>query len=172
MKEVVPRDTIESRNLYIRGQKVMLDKDLAELYGVETRVMNQAVKRNMKRFPKDFMFQLDETETEKLVSQNVMPHKKYFGGSQPYAFTEEGIAMLSGILNSDRAINVNIEIMRASVRIRKMITSNASLAKKVKALEKKYNEQFRVVFEAIYNLMDASEKKTIRRIGFSGGKER
>jgi len=167
MKEVVPLDTIESRILYIRGQKVMLGKDLAELYGVETRVLNQSVKRNMKRFPKDFMFQLDETETEKLVSQNVMPHKKYFGGSQPYAFTEQGIAMLSGILNSDRAINVNVEIMRAFVRIRKMLISNASLARKVKALEKKYDEQFRVVFEAIYSLMDASEKKTNKKIGFN-----
>jgi hypothetical protein len=169
MIELIPLDTIESRILFIRGQKVMLSAHLAELYGVETRALNQAVRRNTKRFPKDFMFQLNESETDKLVSQNVIPHKKYFGGSRPYAFTEQGIAMLSGILNSDRAVNVNIEIMRAFIRLRKMLVTNTVLARKIKALEKKYDEQFKVVFEAIYNLMDASEKKTNRKIGFKRG---
>lgn len=165
MNEIIPLNTIEGRIIYIRGHKVMLSAHLAELYGVETRVLNQAVKRNMKRFPKDFMFQLNNTETEKLVSQNVIPHKKYFGGSLPYAFTEQGIAMLSGVLNSDRAVRVNVEIMRAFVRLRKMLVSNAALARKLKSLEKKYDEQFRVVFEAIYKLMEAPEKKQ-RQIGF------
>lgn len=165
MNEIIPLNTIEGRIIYIRGHKVMLSAHLAELYGVETRVLNQAVKRNMKRFPKDFMFQLNNTETEKLVSQNVIPHKKYFGGSLPYAFTEQGIAMLSGVLNSDRAVRVNVEIMRAFVRLRKMLVSNAALARKLKSLEKKYDEQFRVVFEAIYKIMEAPEKKQ-RQIGF------
>jgi hypothetical protein len=165
MNEIIPLDTLEKRILFLRGQKVMLSAHLAELYGVETRVLNQAVKRNMKRFPKDFKFQLTESEIEKLVSQNVIPHKKYFGGARPYAFTEQGIAMLSGILNSDRAINVNIEIMRAFIRLRKMLGSNAALAHKVKALEKKYDKQFAVVFEAIYKLMAPPEKKQ-KKIGF------
>ncbi len=170
MNEIIPLDTIESRILFIRGKKVMLSAHLAELYGVETRVLNQAVRRNAKRFPDDFMFQLNELETEKLVSQNVIPHKKYFGGSRPYAFTEQGIAMLSGVLNSDRAISVNVEIMRAFVRLRKMLISNAALARRLKALEKKYDKQFAVVFEAIYRLMDPPDKKQ-RKIGFKREKE-
>ena len=141
----------------------MLSSHLAELYGVQTRALNQAVRRNAKRFPDDFMFQLDGPETEKLVSQ-----KKYFGGSLPYAFTEQGIAMLLGVLNSDRAVRVNIEIMRAFIRIRKMLASNARLARKIKALEKKYDEQFRIVFEAIYKLMEPPEKKK-GKIGFGRG---
>jgi len=99
MHEIIPMEAIERRILFVRGQKVMLSAHLAELYGVETRILNQAVKRNEKRFPEDFMFQLSSSETEKLVSQNVIPHKKYLGGSLPYAFTEQGTAMLSSILN-------------------------------------------------------------------------
>ena len=154
MTEIISLDIIEKRILFIRGHKVMLSAHLAELYAVETRVLNQAVRRNMKRFPEDFMFHLNESETEKLVSQNVIPHKKYFGGSNPYAFTEQGVAMLSGVLNSDRAISVNIEIMRAFIRLRKMLTSNTALARKIKSLETKYDEQFKAVFEAIYRLME------------------
>ncbi len=108
---------------------------------------------------------LNESETEKLVSQNVIPHKMYFGGSNPYAFTEQGVAMLSGVLNSDRAVSVNIEIMRAFIRLRKMLTSNTALARKIKSLEKKYDEQFKAVFEAIYRLME-QPKKPERDIGF------
>ena len=167
MSNVSKFNAIESKILFIRGLKIMLSADLAELYGVETRTLNQAVKRNIKRFPSDFMFQLNESETKRLVSQNVIPNKKYFGGSLPYAFTEQGIAMLSGILNSDRAISVNIEIMRTFVRIRKMLISNTALARKLKALENKYDEQFKVVFEAIYSLMDTTEKKNKRKIGFN-----
>ena len=147
----------------------MLSAHLAELYDVETRVLNQAVRRNMKRFPEDFMFQLTESEAEMLVSQNVIPHKKYFGGSCPYAFTEQGIAMLSGVLNSNRAVSVNIEIMRAFIRLRKMLASNAALARKIKALEKKYDEQFAVGFKAIYKLMAPPEEKQ-RKICFKRDK--
>ncbi|UCH45282.1 MAG: ORF6N domain-containing protein [Nitrospiraceae bacterium] len=157
---------IESKILLIRNQKVMLSAHLAELYDVETRVLNQAVKRNIKRFPGDFMFRLKASEVESLVSQNVIPHKKYFGGSLPYAFTEQGVAMLSGILNSDRAIQVNIAIMRTFVRLRWMIASHKDLARKLSSLERKYDSQFRIVFEAIKELMAPPAKKK-RKIGFN-----
>ena len=167
MNNIIQSDSIESKIHFIRGLKIMLSADLAELYGVETRTLNQAVKRNIKRFPLDFMFQLNKLETERLVSQNVIPHKKHFGGSLPYAFTEQGIAMLSGILNSDHAVSVNIEIMRTFVRIRKILISNTALARKLKALEKEYDKQFKIVFEAIYSLMDSSETRKKRKIGFN-----
>ena len=138
---------------------------MADLYNVETRVLNQAVKRNISRFPEDFMFQLNSTEAERLVSQNVIPHKKYFGGTLPYAFTEQGVAMLSSVLNSERAIQVNIEIMRAFVRLRRILASHADLARKLEALEKKYDAQFKVVFDAIRELMKPPESKK-RPIGF------
>ena len=144
----------------------MLDKDLADLYGVETRVLNQAVKRNIKRFPDDFMFRLSRAEAEELSRSQIVILKrgqniKYL----PYVFTENGVAMLSSILKSDRAIAVNIQIMRTFTKIRKMLASNAQLARKLKTLEKKYDEQFKVVFEAIRALMSPLEK-TRKRIGF------
>ncbi len=172
MDEIILQELIERKIYFIRGQKVMLNKDLAELYEVETKILNQAVKRNIKRFPADFMFQLTKEEFAAQRSQIVTFEKgkgrypKYL----PYMFTEQGIAMLSTVLNSERAILVNIEIMRAFVRIRKMITSNAALARKVRALEKKYDDQFAVVFKAIYKLMDAPEKKQ-RKIGFKRDEE-
>jgi len=163
----VPPERIERSILLIRGQKVMLSVHLAELYDVETRALNQAVKRNIIRFPQDFMFQLSEAEAQQLVSQNVIPHKKYFGGSLPYAFTEQGVAMLSSVLNSETAIKVNIEIMRAFVRLRRMLASHADLARKLEALEKKYDAQFKIVFDAIRQLMAPSEPQPPkRRIGF------
>jgi hypothetical protein len=165
MKALIPLEVIEQRILLIRGQKVMLSTHLAELYDVETRVLNQAVKRNISRFPEDFMFQLNISEAEQLVSQNVIPHKKYFGGSLPYAFTEQGVAMLSSVLNNERAINVNIEIMRTFVRLRRILASHAGLARKLDALEKKYDAQFKVVFDAIRELMKPPESKK-RPIGF------
>jgi hypothetical protein len=165
MKTLIPLEVIERRILLIRGQKVMLSTHLAELYDVETRVLNQAVKRNISRFPEDFMFQLNTSEAEQLVSQNVIPHKKYFGGSLPYAFTEQGVAMLSSVLNSERAIKVNIEIMRAFVRLRRILASHADLARKLEALEKKYDAQFSIVFEAIREMMKPPESKK-RPIGF------
>lgn len=165
MKALVPLEVIEQRILLIRGQKVMLSTHLAELYNVKTRVLNQTVKRNISRFPEDFMFQLNLSEAEQLVSQNVIPHKKYFGGSLPYAFTEQGVAMLSSVLNSERAIKVNIEIMRAFVRLRQLLSSNRELAKRLDELERKYDAQFRVVFDAIRELMRHPEPKK-RPIGF------
>lgn len=161
----LPAEIIEKRILLIRGQKVMLSLHLAELYDVETRALNQAVKRNAERFPGDFMFQLTEAEVEILVSQNVIPHKKYFGGSLPYAFTEQGVAMLSSVLRSERAIRVNIDIMRAFVKLRELLATQKDLARKLNELEKKYDSQFRVVFDAIRQLMQPPEKPK-REIGF------
>ena len=167
MKALIPLEVIEQRILLIRGQMVMLSTHLAELYNVETRFLNQAVKRNISRFPGDFMFQLNSTESERLVSQNVIPHKKYFGGALPYAFTEQGVAMLSGVLNSERAIKVNIEIMRAFVRLRQILASNKELAKRLDELEKKYDAQFKLVFDAIRQLMAPPEPEPPKkRIGF------
>jgi hypothetical protein len=136
----------------------MLDADLAKLYGVETRVLIQAVKRNRRRFPADFMFQLPAKEVEFLRSQIVIS-KKGRGGRRyrPYAFTGQGIAMLSSVLHSERAIRVNIEIMRTFVRLRRMLASNEELARKLDALEKKYDVQFKVVFDAIRRLMTPPE---------------
>jgi hypothetical protein len=171
MTEIIPAERIERKIYIIRRQKVMLSTDLAELYGVEPKVLVQAIKRNNERFPADFMFQLTNQEFKDLKSQFVTSS---WGGTRranPYAFTEQGVAMLSCVLRSKRAVRVNIEIMRTFVRLRKMLVSNTALAHKLKALEKKYDEQFRVVFEAIYQLMDASETKTNKKIGFKREKE-
>ncbi len=165
MKSLVPMEAIEQKILLIRGEKVMLSPHLAELYKVETRTLNQAVKRNSERFPEDFMFQLKPEEAEWLVSQNVIPHRKHFGGSLPYAFTEQGVAMLSSVLNSRRAIEVNIMVVRTFVKLRKMIASHKDLTRKLSELEKKYDGQFQVVFEAIRQLI-AVEEKPKRKIGF------
>jgi hypothetical protein len=156
---------VERNILLIRGHRVMLDTDLAKLYGVPTKVLNQAVKRNVTRFPVDFMFQLTNEETTALRSQIVTSKSR--GGRQyrPYAFTEQGVAMLSSILHSERAIQVNIAIMRAFVQLREMISSNKGLARRLNELEKKYDSQFRVVFEAIRELMAEPEPK-VKRIGF------
>jgi hypothetical protein len=144
----------------------MLDADLAGLYGVTTKRLNEQVRRNRSRFPEDFMFQLTSTEAASLRSQ-IATSKKGRGGRRyaPYVFTEQGVAMLSTVLNSERAIQVNIEIMRAFVHLRQMLASNAQLAGKLNALEKKYDSQFRVVFEAIRELMTPPESKK-RKIGF------
>jgi len=142
----------------------MLDKDLAQLYGVETRVLNQAVKRNIARFPQDFMFQLTKQEAESLVSQSVIPSIKSLGGYLPYAFTEQGVAMLSSVLNSERAIHVNIQIMRAFVQFKRMLSTNRDLRRKIEAMEKKYDRQFAIVFEAIKRLLEPA--KPTRAIGF------
>ena len=162
---LVPSERIERSILLIRGQKVMLSTDLAELYQVEPRVLVQAVKRNIARFPEDFMFQLTEEEFSNLKSQIVISSWGGLRRARPYAFTEQGVAMLSSVLRSKRAIQVNIEIMRAFVRLRRMLASHADLARKLEALEKKYDAQFRVVFEAIRELMRPPEPKK-RPIGF------
>ena len=149
----------------MRSQRVMFAQDLAELYGVETKVLMQAVMRNIDRFPQDFLFQLTNQEFTNLKSQFVTSS---WGGIRklPYAFTEQGVAMLSSVLRSPRAVAVNIEIMRAFVRMRALIDTNRELAKKLAALEAKYDKQFKGVFQAIYDLMDDDEKKPKRKIGF------
>ena len=143
----------------------MLDADLATLYEVETRVLTQAVKRNMDRFPEDFMFQLNKDEFEHLRSQTVTSS---WGGRRypPYAFTEQGVAMLSSVLRSDRAVQVNVEIMRSFVRLRQMLASNKKLAQQLNELEQKYDEQFGIVFDAIRQLMTPPDPKQKRPIGF------
>ncbi|PYS57368.1 MAG: DNA-binding protein, partial [Acidobacteria bacterium] len=145
---------VERRILLIRGQKVMLDADLAELYGVPTKSLNLAVKRNAERFPEDFMFQLTGDEAAGLrfhfeTSKSGRGGRRY----RPYAFTEQGVAMLSSVLRSLRAVQVNIAIMRTFVRLREMLLSHADLARKLAALENKYDAQFKVVFDAIRELM-------------------
>lgn len=164
-QSLIPVDKIEKAILLVRRQKVMLDADLAGLYGVETRVLVQAVKRNLERFPEDFMFQLSREEFAVLRSQSVTSSD--WGGRRypPYAFTEQGVAMLSSVLRSQRAIQVNIEIMRAFIRLRQILASHAELARKLDALEKKYDAQFKDVFEAIRQLMAPPEQKR-RAIGF------
>jgi len=149
----------------IRGERVILDADLATLYDVATKVLLQAVKRQIERFPPDFMFQLTKEEFDILRSQFVTSSQ--WGGRRypPFAFTEQGVAMLSSVLNSPRAIAVNIEIMRAFIMLRRMLASHADLARKLEALEKKYDAQFKVVFDAIRKLMASPEPKR-RRIGF------
>ncbi len=163
--EILNTESIEQLIYIIRGQKVMLSPHLAELYGVETRVLVQAVKRNIERFPKDFMFQLSDEEFSNLKSQIVISS---WGGSRrakPYAFTEQGVAMLSSVLRSKRAVQVNIEIMRAFVRIRQMLSANKDLERRFDALEERYDEQFKVVFDAIRALMEQPEKPR-KKIGF------
>ncbi|HOO44770.1 MAG TPA: ORF6N domain-containing protein [Deltaproteobacteria bacterium] len=159
-----PGAVIERRIYSIRGHKVLLDLDIAELYGVETKVFTQAVKRNRNRFPDDFMFQLTREEYEILRSQIVTSS---WGGRRylPYAFTEQGVAMLSSILRSHRAIAVNIEIMRAFVKLREMVSTHKKLAAKLEELEQKYDEQFKVVFDVLHQLLDVPQK-THKRIGF------
>ncbi len=164
-KSIIPIDRIENIILFLRGQKVILDRDLAQLYGVTTGNLNKAVKRNLDRFPQDFMFQLTQEEYKSLRFQFGILEKGRHAKYLPYAFTEQGVAMLSGVLNSPRAVQVNIEIMRAFVRLRQMLLSHAELARKLETLEKKYDAQFKVVFEAIRQLM-APPIKPKRKIGF------
>jgi hypothetical protein len=167
---MIPAERIAQTILLIRGHRVILDEHLAVLYEVEVKVLNQAVKRNLERFPADFMFQLTHEEAGLLRSQTVTlekgrgRHRKYL----PYAFTEQGVAMLSSVLRSPRAVSVNIEIMRAFVRLREVLSSHADLARKLAQLEGKYDKQFRVVFDAIRQLM-APPKSSARKIGFRSG---
>lgn len=163
---LIPIERIENSIHFIRGEKVMLDSDLAQLYEVETKTLNRAVKRNLTRFPHDFMFQLTAPEAE-ILRYQIGTSKLTRGGRRylPNVFTEQGVAMLSSVLNSERAVLVNIDIMRTFVKLRQMLTSNSELASKLKELESKYDQQFRVVFTAIRQLMTPSLPKT-RPIGF------
>jgi hypothetical protein len=144
----------------------MLDSDLAELYSVKPIRLREQVKRNRARFPEDFMFQLTDGEVDIMVSQNAIPSRQHLGGSLPYVFTQEGVAMLSSVLRSDRAVTVNIAIMRAFVKLREMLATHKDLAQKLDALEKKYDRQFKVVFDAIRQLMKPEVPPKERRIGF------
>ncbi len=162
---LIPLEHIEHAIYMIRGQNVMLDRDLAALYGVETRVLNQAVKRNLKRFPDDFMLVLSREEIRN-ISQIVICSDAIKHARNVYAFTEQGVAMLSGLLHSDRAIEVNIAIMRTFVKLRRMLEDHATLARKLVEIEKKYDDQFRVVFEVLDELMTPPEPKR-KQIGFS-----
>ncbi len=166
-QNLIPARRIESAILMARGQRVLLDRDLATLYGVETRVLNQAVRRNRARFPSDFMYELTRTEILRMSQIVISPEGK---GALKYsksvfAFTEQGVAMLSSVLNSSRAVRVNIEIMRAFVRLREILAANTDLSRKLAALEQKYDGQFKVVFSAIRSLM-AEKAKPRREMGF------
>jgi len=162
---LVPLERIERAIIVVRGEKVMLDSDLAEIYGVETKRINEQVRRNFTRFPSDFMFQLTAEEWESLRSQFATlkrgEHRKYL----PYAFTEHGALMLANVLNSERAAQTSVQVVRAFVKLRQMLASNAELARKLAAMEKKYDAQFKVVFDAIRQLMSPPEKPK-REIGF------
>jgi hypothetical protein len=158
---------IEESIVSIRGQRVMLDEDLAALYGVSTKRLNEQVKRNRARFPVDFMFQLGAAEVIRLRSQSATSNGRGGRRTAPHVFTEQGVAMLSSVLHSPRAIQVNIEIMRAFVRLRHVLAGHKELAGKLAELEKRYDGHFRIVFEAIEQLM-AEEAKPKRRIGFGG----
>ncbi len=192
---LIPAERIERRILLVRGQKVLLDFQLAELYEVETKALNQAVKRNLERFPEDFMFQLSEEEAEAILRSQIVtscsdeqpkPLKtkgvstnlksqivtsswdENYGGRRflPYAFTEQGVAMLSSVLRSPRAVQVNIAIMRTFVQLRQLLSSHADLAKKLASLESKYDQQFKAVFDAIRELMEPPTAAQKREIGF------
>jgi hypothetical protein len=163
--DLIAVEDIARKIFILRGQKIMLDSDLAQLYHVETRVLIQAVKRNIERFPGDFMFQLGKEEFDNLTSQIVMSS---WGGRRtlPYAFTEQGVAMLSSVLRSEQAIKVNIMIMRAFVKLRELIFSNKELATKIDELGKKYDRQFLLIFETIQRLMKPLNDKSSSQIGF------
>jgi ORF6N domain len=162
----IPTAAIEKRIFLLRGQKVMLSTNLAELYGVEPKVLVQAVKRNIDRFPEHFMFQLSDEEFENLKSQIVTSSWGGLRRARPYAFTEQRVAMLSSVLRSKRAVQVNVEIMRAFVRLRELLARHQELANKLGELEKKYDAQFKVVFDAIRNLMAPSQPRNRKQIGF------
>jgi hypothetical protein len=161
----VPARRVEQAILVVRGHRVLLSADLATLYGVEPRSLIQAVKRNLDRFPDDFLFQLTKDEYRILKSQSVISSWGGARRSSPYAFTEQGVAMLSSVLRSKRAAQVNVEIMRTFVRLRRVLAENAGLARRLDELEKKYDVQFRVVFDAIRKLMQPPAPRK-RRIGF------
>ena len=164
---LIPDDIIENKIFFIRGKKVMLDRDLAVLYGVETRTLNQSVRRNKSRFPVDFMFHLKNQEMKIWMSQIVISKsEKKSLRRKPAAFTEQGVAMLSSVLRSKRAIQVNIQIIRTFTKLRELIATNKELREKIEKMERTYDQQFQVVFEAIKQLLAPPAKPT-RKIGFN-----
>jgi len=175
---LIPTERIAARIMLMREEKVMLDFHLAELYGIETRALKQAVKRNMERFPSDFMFELNEDEMNKLVSQNVIPSKGQLGGAVPYAFTEPGVAMLSSILKTQTAVSVNIAIMRTFVKLRKMMFNYKDIIKWLSDMERKigeHDDKIVLIFEYLKQFeqtkMLESEQQNRPKIGFKQGKE-
>ena len=162
---IIPIERIERSILLIRGEKVMLDLDLATIYGMTTKVLNQAVKRNASRFPSDFMFQLTESEKAEVVTNCDHLARLKFSPYLPFAFTEHGALMLANVLNSESAVNTSVMVVRAFVKLRQMLGTNAELSRKLDAMEKKYDAQFKVVFDAIRQLMSPSAKPK-REIGF------
>jgi hypothetical protein len=165
MPNLIPAEVIERRIFLIRGEKVMIDRDLAQLYGVETKVLNQAVRRNKDRFPDNFMFQLTKQERDEVVTICDHLSDLKFSYQMPYAFTEQGVAMLSSVLRSKRAIQVNIQIMNTFVALRRMLADNKALAQRLDELERKYDAQFKVVFDALRKLI-APPDPPKRPIGF------
>lgn len=167
---LIPSERIEKSILLIRGKKVMIDADLAELYKVETKNLVKAVKRNLDLFPDDFMFQLTDQEVTRLRFQIGTSNGRGGRRYHPYVFTEQGVAMLSSVLRSKRAVAVNVEIMRAFVKLRELISSHSALAKKIAELEKRYDHRFKVVFDAIFELMNPPKPRS-EKIGFQLGDE-
>lgn len=164
---LIDEETLVSKIFVIRSKKIMLDRDLANLYGVETRTLNQSVKRNIERFPEDFMFQLTKPEFENWKSQIVISKKERMGLRKiPLAFTEQGVSMLSSVLNSKKAIQVNIQIMRVFTRFRQMLTVHSDLKRKIDSMEKKYDGQFKIVFSAIKKLLEEPKKTKRKEMGF------
>ncbi|NOU47525.1 MAG: ORF6N domain-containing protein [Bacteroidales bacterium] len=170
MHEIIQTKEIVSQIFFIRGLKVMLDFHLASLYEVETRALKQQVKRNLSRFPADFMFQLSDTEWKELITNCDNLGANKFSPATPFAFTEQGVAMLSGIIRSERAIHVNISIMRAFVKMREYLEENKELKKKIDSLESKYDEQFKVVFDALRQLL-VQKSEPRNRIGYKIDKD-
>jgi len=167
MKALVPMEVISSKIYLIRGLKVMLDRDLAELYDVETKILKRAVRRNIDRFPNDFMFELSKKEMEDWRCQFGTSNGDKMGlRYKPMAFTEQGVAMLSSVLRSNRAIQVNIQIMRAFTQLRQMLSTHKDLKRKIESMEKKYDENFKIVFQAIKQMLETDEKPK-KKIGFT-----
>jgi hypothetical protein len=167
MQPLTPDEIIDRRIYVIREQRVMLDRDLAALYGVKPIALRQQVRRNADRFPKDFMFALSADETSFLLSQNVIATRQSLGGSKPLAFTEQGVAMLSSVLTSKRAVQVNIAIMRAFVRMRELMFTHQELLRKIDDMELKYDDQFQSVFAALRDLMEPPPDPPRKPIGFA-----
>lgn len=165
MSKTIAVEVIATKILLIRGKRVMLDRDLAKLYEVDTGQLTRQVRRNIDRFPEDFMFQLTKQELQNLMCQF---GTSSWGGTRklPYAFTEQGVAMLSGVLHSKRAIQVNIQIMRAFIQLKRMLLTNAGLRHKIEDIEKKYDKQFAIVFQAIKQLLEPPPHKEKKIIGF------
>lgn len=168
-KSLISQEIVENKILFIRGKKVMIDNDLAAIYGVETKVFNQAVKRNIKRFPEDFMFRLTLIEKNYVVTNCDHLRQLKYSPYMPYAFTEQGVAMLASVLNSPRAIAVNVQIIRTFVKLREMIISNKELRLKIEAMERKYDKRFRVIFDTLRSLLENNKEDTVDKkeaIGF------